>query len=74
MNRPYEAMMPTDYSHAALLEFDDLAGLRAYFEHPGHEQLASRFFDAFEEALIYDYELMEGEDGVEWMRKAIADD
>ena len=73
VGRPYEAMMPTDYSHAALLEFDDLSGLRSYFEHPGHEQLASRFFDAFEEALIYDYELMDGEDGVESMRKAIAE-
>lgn len=70
VGRPYEAMMPTDYSHAALLEFDDLDGLRSYLEHPEHEQLASRFFDAFEEALIYDYELLEGDDGVDSIRKA----
>lgn len=54
--RQYEALMRTDYSHAALLEFDDLAGLYAYFEHPAHHDLAARFFAAFEEALIYDYE------------------
>jgi Stress responsive A/B Barrel Domain len=55
--RPYEQMMRSDYPYAALLEFDDVAALKAYFEHPAHEQLASRFFAAAEELLIYDYEL-----------------
>jgi stress responsive alpha/beta barrel protein len=62
--RPYEALMRTDYSHAAILEFDDAAGLQAYLEHPAHQQLASRFFEAFEEALMYDFELREGEEGI----------
>jgi hypothetical protein len=62
--RPYESLMRVNYSHAAVLEFDDLDGLRAYFEHPVHEQLAARFFDAFEEALFYDYELEEGAAGI----------
>jgi hypothetical protein len=60
IGRPYEALMRGDYSFIAILEFDDRAGLIAYLEHPVHEQLASRFFAAFEEALIYDYELGEG--------------
>lgn len=58
--RPYELLMRTDYSHAAILEFDDRDGLRAYLEHPAHEALASRFFSAFEEGLFYDFELHEG--------------
>jgi hypothetical protein len=58
--RPYEASMRVHYSHAAVLEFDDLEGLQAYFDHPAHEALASRFFDAFEEALLYDFELEDG--------------
>ena len=62
--RPYEALMRTNYSHAAILEFDDLAGLRAYLEHPAHQQLASRFFEAFEEALMYDFELKDGPEGI----------
>jgi hypothetical protein len=66
--RPYESLMRVDYSHAALFEFDDLAGLRTYLEHPAHEQMAARFFDAFEEALIYDYELEEGLAGVQALR------
>jgi len=65
--RPYEQLMHTDYSHIAILEFDDVAGLQAYLEHPAHERLATRFFAVFEEALMYDYEVGEGEAGVRWM-------
>jgi Stress responsive A/B Barrel Domain len=60
--RPYERLMRSDYAYLALLEFDDLAGLQAYLNHPAHEQLATTFFAAFEEALMYDYELNEGSD------------
>jgi hypothetical protein len=65
--RPYEQLMRTDYSHVAILEFDDLAGLQAYLNHPVHEELATRFFAVFEEALMYDYEVGEGEAGVRWI-------
>ena len=51
--RAYEQLMREDYTHAAILEFDDLAGLRAYLEHPAHTELGSRFFDCFEQALMY---------------------
>jgi hypothetical protein len=62
--RPYEQMMRNDYTHVAMIEFDDVAGLKAYLAHPAHEQLGARFFDSFEEALIYDYEVADGEDGI----------
>jgi hypothetical protein len=62
--RPYEQLMKTDYSHVAVLEFDDLGGLQAYFEHPAHAALASRFFAAFEDALLYDYEWTESAAGL----------
>jgi hypothetical protein len=62
--RPYEALMRVDYPYAAILEFDDVAGLKAYLEHPSHDALGARFFAAFEEALMYDYELQEGATGV----------
>lgn len=58
--RPYEAAMSVDYQYAAVLEFDDAAGLKAYLEHPAHQELASRFFDVFEHALMYDFDLQEG--------------
>lgn len=56
-SRPYESLMRVDYPYAAVIEFDDLAGLTAYLEHPAHAQLAERFFSAFEEALMYDFEM-----------------
>ena len=58
--RPYEALMRVDYQYAAVIEFDDLAGLKAYLEHPAHGDLATRFFTAFEAALMYDFDLREG--------------
>lgn len=59
VGRGYEALMRADYSHAAILEFDDVSGLRMYLDHPSHRQLAERFFESFEEALFYDYEMGE---------------
>lgn len=55
--RGYEQLMTTDYPYAAILEFDDVAGLKAYLEHPVHANLAARFFAVLEEALMYDYDL-----------------
>jgi hypothetical protein len=60
--------MVTQYDYAALLEFDDAAGLLAYLEHPAHQELGERFFSAFEEALMYDFELREGTDGIATLR------
>jgi len=62
--RPYEALMRSNYPFAAVLEFDDLAGLKAYLEHPAHERLGSSFFEAFEEALMYDFDMQEGAAGL----------
>ena len=63
--RAYEQLMREDYSYAAILEFDDLAGLRAYLEHPAHTELGSRFFDCFEQALMYDFDVHDGHVGLD---------
>ena len=57
--RGYEQLMREDYQYVALLDFDDIAGLYAYLEHPAHRELAERFFSAFETALMYDYTIDE---------------
>jgi hypothetical protein len=62
--RPYEQLMREDYTHAAILEFDDLAGLKAYLEHPAHTDLGSRFFECFEQAVMYDYDVHDGHAGL----------
>jgi hypothetical protein len=55
--RPYEQMMTGDYPFAAVVEFDDLAGLRTYLNHPQHERLGALFYQLLEAALVYDYEV-----------------
>ena len=62
--RGYEALMRVHYEYAAILEFDDSAGLQAYLQHPAHEQLGARFFSVFAESLMYDFELRDGEEGL----------
>lgn len=63
--RGYEQLMHTNYEFVALLDFDDLDGLRAYLDHPAHEALATRFFQVLDDALMYDYEVEEGVKGLE---------
>jgi hypothetical protein len=62
--RQYEQSMRVDYQYAALLDFDDVAGLKAYLEHPAHEALATRLFQMLDESLIYDFDVEEGENGL----------
>lgn len=59
--RPYEAMVHADYPYAAIIEFDDADGLRAYLDHPAHQQLALRFFESLEDSLIHDFEIQEAD-------------
>jgi hypothetical protein len=62
--RAYEQLMRENYTHAAVLEFDDLEGLKAYLEHPAHTELGSRFFECFEQALMYDFDVHDGHEGL----------
>jgi hypothetical protein len=45
-----------EFPYAALVEFDDLAGLRAYLEHPAHAELGRLFWTASDKAVAYDFE------------------
>ena len=62
--RPYEQLMTVDYEYAAILEFDTAADLTAYLTHSAHDSLGALFFETFDVALMYDYEMQEGIDGV----------
>ena len=53
----YEKLMLHDFPFAAIIEFDDLAGLQAYLRHPIHERLGQLFYELQEAALAYDYEI-----------------
>lgn len=55
--RGYEAAMPQDFEYAAVVEFDDLSGLKTYLDHPAHAELGDRFFSSLAAGLVYDYEM-----------------
>lgn len=55
----YEQMMRDDFSFAAIIEFDDLAGLEAYLAHPVHRGIGDHFTTSAAQSLAYDYELTE---------------
>jgi hypothetical protein len=57
----YEGLMREDFPYAAVVEFDDLAGLQAYLRHPHHERLGMLFYQLQESALAYDYEISAGD-------------
>jgi hypothetical protein len=59
--RPYEQLMKVDYEYAAILEFDSAADLRAYLAHGAHDALGALFFESFDVALMYDYEMGDAE-------------
>ena len=69
--RGYEQLMRVDYEYAAVLHFDDAESLLAYLEHPAHQQLGERFFNAFADALMYDFELQEGQEGIAALVEAL---
>ena len=53
----YEGLMAQDYPYSAIIEFDDLAGLEAYRQHPRHEELGRLFYALLDSALVYDYDM-----------------
>ncbi len=57
----YDALMREDLQYAAVIEFDDEDGLRAYLAHPAHAALGELFYKCIETALTYDFEMRPGE-------------
>ena len=55
----YEQMMRDDYEFAVMIEFDDVAGLKAYLQHPAHAAAGHHFTASAAKALAYDYETAE---------------
>jgi hypothetical protein len=52
----YEHGVP-NLEFCGVIDFDDLAGLRTYLEHPAHAEIGARFNASIEEGLVYDYEM-----------------
>jgi len=55
----YEQMMTDEYEFAVIIEFDDVAGLKSYLQHPAHAAAGRHFTASAAKALAYDYEVSE---------------
>lgn len=53
----YEQGVP-GLEFSAIIDFDNLAGLKTYLAHPAHQDLGARFNASIAQGLVYDYELM----------------
>jgi hypothetical protein len=53
----YEAVAPDTADYLAAIDFEDLAGLQAYLQHPAHQELGVRFGEALSSAMVYDFEI-----------------
>ena len=67
----YEQLAQPDFTFAAILEFDDQAGLQAYLRHPAHAEPGRRLFEVMEAGVVFDYALLDGRDAAiaagEWL-------
>ena len=54
----YEQGAQPDYEYAAILEFDDVEGLKQYLQHPAHAAAGKHFTASSASALAYDYALV----------------
>jgi hypothetical protein len=55
----YEQAMQVNYQYAAIMEFDDRAGLELYLRHPAHEAIGHDFTASAAHSLAYDFEMIE---------------
>jgi len=53
----YEQLTPGTGDVLAVIDFDSLAGLRAYLQHPEHAALGRLFYELFSSAWAYDFEM-----------------
>jgi hypothetical protein len=58
----YEQQMSQDFEFALVLEFTDVAALKAYLQAPAHGALGDLFTTATSAALAYDYDLRDPQD------------
>jgi len=55
----YEKTAPDAADFLAVFEFDDVAGLQSYLQHPAHVELGRRFNESMAAGLVYDFELVD---------------
>lgn len=63
LNRPgYETLMAEHFEYSAILDFESEADLRAYLDHPAHEELGRLLYSCADAVLAYDFAVLALED------------
>jgi hypothetical protein len=65
----YERAMHQNFEYAAIIEFDDIAGLESYLRHPAHAAAGRHFSESASAALAYDYAFVSAGDAVSLVAK-----
>jgi hypothetical protein len=61
----YEQQQPSNSPDVLIaIDFDDVAGLRTYLEHPAHVELGERFTRASSTTLVFDFDVMQSTSGI----------
>jgi len=58
----YEQQTASGIEYMVIIDFENLAGLQAYLDHPAHHELGARFNQSIGAAVIYDFEVGSIED------------
>ena len=58
----YEQVMRDDYEFAAIVEFENVDGLKTYLAHPSHAVIGQHFTTSASRALAYDYAIVDAAD------------
>ncbi len=53
----YESLGPDVPDYLAIIDFQDLDGLKEYLAHPAHADLGARFYQVLSSAFVYDFEV-----------------
>ena len=61
----YEQAMRDDYEFAAIVEFENVEGLKIYLAHPSHAIIGQHFTTSASRALAYDYAVVDAADAGE---------
>jgi hypothetical protein len=62
LGRQYDALNQQEFPYAAILEFANQEDLQTYLEHPAHEMLGAQFYTTSQAAMVFDFDLLEGDD------------
>jgi hypothetical protein len=62
IGRKYDEQNQQDFPFAAFIEFASEGDLRAYLDHPSHDELGRLFYLTAESALVFDFDLRDAGD------------